>query len=862
MIPLLAFCTRSVIENKGKPLYIPTIPNKLIFCKKKNDIGREPVKSIKKSGEKKGEEKMERRRFNKGWTFYSKESPETKIPVTLPHDAMQLEDRIPRLVNGPLVAFYPGGDYYYEKTLHAGDEFEDKTVMLDFGGVFMDSHVYLNGEEVGGHVYGYSNFYVDLTGKLRIGEDNQILVYVHNSQTPNSRWYSGSGIYRPVHLIVASKEHVKEDGVKVVTKSYNPAILEVTVESTGGEDTEIVTDILWEGKIVASGTGRHCEIQVPNARLWDAEHPNLYTIEVRLLKSGQVIDTDAQRFGIRKIEWGGRFGLKINGKMVKLRGVCIHHDNGPLGAKEYKESALRRIRRLKEGGFNAIRGAHDPRSREVLEACDELGMYVMEEAFDVWFASTGVYGYALHFEKEWKKDLTAMVRKCFNHPCVVMYSIGNEIAETASAKGVKYARKMVEVCHQLDDSRPVTCGVNLMLNTLYAKGVTLSANGDKREMSLDDAVNPKACGPDTEQNGSVMINTLVGLLKGLMVIVNNPFVTNKPTKGIFGALDIAGYNYGQLSYRLHHKWYPDRVIVGSETNPMDQKQRIDLTRKLPHVIGDFYWTGWDYLGECGVGVIDYNKNTGGYSKPYPCIAAGCGLYDIIGHRDTMAYDLAIAWGVEKKPHIAVSHPKHAKDKMIAAIYRMTDGIDSWSFDGYEGVKTTVRVASVGKWVEVFVNGKSKGKKRLKDYVATFKVPYEKGVITAVSYDRNGAEIARNSLRSASGGTQIHVLCEKGYLKADGEDVVYFDVSLGDKDGIVRPLEKKVFVKVEGEGELLAVGSGAHKTEERYVADAFTTCNGRMIAVVRSKGGTGDIKVRFSCEGCEEIEERQVVIEAR
>ena len=333
---------------------------------------------------------MKRESFNGGWIFYTKENPEEKTAVRLPHDAMQYEERIPKLKNGPLVAFYPGGDYYYEKEFYGDPSYEDQTVMLDFGGIFMDSHVYLNGEEVGGHVYGYSNFYVDLTDKLRIGERNLLKVYVHNSQTPNSRWYSGSGIYRPVYLISGDREHICPDGVKVITKEYDPALLEVSVEHTGREDVQVLTEILWANLTVASGHGAVCEIPVPDAKLWDAEHPNLYTVRVSLMRKDKVIDVQEQRFGIRKIQWDASYGLKINGQVVKLRGACIHHDNGILGAAEYKEAALRRIRRLKEGGFNAIRGAHDPRSREVLEACDEIGMYVMEESFDVWYGSAGV----------------------------------------------------------------------------------------------------------------------------------------------------------------------------------------------------------------------------------------------------------------------------------------------------------------------------------------------------------------------------------------------------------------------------------------------------------------------------------------
>ena len=801
---------------------------------------------------------MKRESFNGGRIFYTKENPEEKTAVRLPHDAMQYEERIPKLKNGPLVAFYPGGDYYYEKEFYGDPSYEDQTVMLDFGGIFMDSHVYLNGEEVGGHVYGYSNFYVDLTDKLRIGERNLLKVYVHNSQTPNSRWYSGSGIYRPVYLISGDREHIRPDGVKVITKEYDPALLEVSVEHTGREDVQVLTEILWANLTVASGHGAVCEIPVPDAKLWDAEHPNLYTVRVSLMRKDKVIDVQEQRFGIRKIQWDASYGLKINGQVVKLRGACIHHDNGILGAAEYKEAALRRIRRLKEGGFNAIRGAHDPRSREVLEACDEIGMYVMEESFDVWYGSAGVYGYTLYFREEWEKDLELMIRKCFNHPSVIMYSIGNEISETCTEEGIRYGHEMTQLCHKLDDSRPVTLGVNLMLNILAAQGKGMDAYGGS-VMNKADVVDPKACEPDSDQNGSVLVNNMVADFADYMKNVNKPENTDGPTKGIFVELDIAGYNYGETSYEKHHEWYPDRIMVGTETNLMNMKERIEMVRNQPYIIGDFIWTGWEYLGECGVGVIDYNENAGNYNKPYPCIVAGCGLYDLIGHRDTLEYDLMIAWGVRDKPHIAVSHPKHAQDEMIPGLYRSTDAIDSWSFEGYEGIETRVRVASPGKEVELFVNGKSMGVKPLEDLYAEYLVIYEAGILEVVAYDENRNEIGRDRLVSASNETVISVRTEKETMDVGGDDIVYLDVEITDENGICKPEERVVKVKVQGAGTLLAVGSGAHRTEEKYIGDIFTTCNGRMAAVIRSAEEVGDIYVTFSSDG---LPDKTIKLEVR
>lgn len=797
---------------------------------------------------------MKREGFNADWIFYSAEKPDEKKNVHLPHDAMLFEERLPRLKNGALFGYYPGGDYYYEKKIFGKQEFIGKSVILEFGGIYMDSHIYLNGEEIGGHVYGYSHFFVDLSDKLKAGEDNFIRVFVHNSQTPNGRWYTGSGIYRPVSLLIGEKSHIDIDGVKIVTKSYSPAVLDVSVRTINGEGKRILTEILWQGNVVASGEGAHCEINVPDAKLWDAEHPNLYTARISLYDGDRLLDVDEQHIGIRQLEWNAKRGLLVNGKQIKLRGGCVHSGNGPLGAMSFKEAEYRRIRKLKESGYNAVRGAHDPRCREFLDACDEIGMYVLEEAFDVWYRNTGNYGYVFYFMEEWRNDLTLMVEKCYNHPSVIMYSIGNEIMEAGTEEGAAIGGEMVALCHKLDDSRPVTLGMNLMLSVLNDKGMGVSF-GETAEFHKDDVVDPKSQDEDVKMGGSVFVNKLVGFMMsgpGKVVIdwMTNPKATDKPTKLIYEKLDICGYNYGLSSYKKHLEKYPDRLILGTETYPTGIFDSWQLVKSDPRILGDFCWTAWDYLGEAGVGVIDYDKNTGIYSKPYPCISAGCGTHDLTGFADPYAYYEAVVWEEYKKPYIIARDPKHAGHKMIPGMYRFTDAIHSWSFEGYEGVKTTVIVYSIGESVELKLNGRSLGKKKLKKCEATFYTKYESGALEAVSYDGNGREIARDVIRSASGNTQITVEIEKPVIEAGCEDLCYLNVSLTDENGIVKPLEKKINVSVEGAGTLLAVGSGNPNTDEDYTGNGFTTYNGRVQAIVRSGKSAGTINVHFSCVGFE------------
>ncbi len=793
---------------------------------------------------------MNKENFNPGWTFYKKGHENDSTIVHLPHDAMIFEKRIPRLKNGPLTSEFPGGDYFYTKLLPGKEAYAGKTVILEFEGIYMDSKVYLNEELVGGRVYGYSNFYVDLTGKLRIGQDNEIKVFVHNSQVPNARWYSGSGIYRPVNLILANREHIDLDGVKIITKSYAPAVLEVTANATTASGAEIMTEISFAGKVVATCTGKKCEVTIPDARLWDAQHPNLYLAKVSLVRGAEVLDVVEERFGIRKIEWNAAQGLLINGQSVKLLGGCVHHDNGILGACAFEAAEYRKAKILKEAGFNAIRSAHNPISKAMLNACDELGMYIMDEAFDNWMKNPGTYGHVLYFAEEWEKDLRDMILKDLNHPSVIMYSTGNEITDTAFPDGIELAEKMTKLCHDLDDSRPVTCCINLFLNVLAQKGGAPKIAENKR--NKEDVTDPLAEASDSQMGGSMFINLLVATGPFLQKLLMTPKASDKATSGAYSKQDIAGYNYGFPLYRKHHELYPDRVMVGSETHTADMAKNWEQVKNNPYVIGDFIWSAWEYMGECGAGVIDYNQKTGTYTKPYPVIVSGCGAIDLTGFKDTYAYLTAIVRDQYDLPYIGVRPVNHSGEKMFSAMARHTDAINSWSWKGCEGRKARIEVYSRGQVVELLQDGKSLGKKPLKEFVARFDTTYRPGSLEAVSFDAGGKELGRSTLKTASTETVLTATPETTVLKANGEDLAYINVNVTDNQGIVKVLEEKtVHVKVEGAGTLQAVGSGSPRTTETYTGTFFTTYYGRMTAVVRSGFEKGEIKVTISAEGLAE-----------
>lgn len=793
---------------------------------------------------------MKKINLNADWTYWPKSGEQNAQKIHLPHDAMIHRQRIKKLKNGSYTGFYPSGDYMYQKTLFGAEAYRDQCLILEFEGVYMYSTVFLNGEKLGGHAYGYNNFYIDLTDKLRIGEDNELLVDVHCSQVPNARWYPGNGIYRPVWLHVGSKDHIALDGVQIITEQTDPAQIRVKTQIEGEGDIKV--SVFDGDRNVSEGDGNDCLLTIPHAKLWDEDHPNLYKAVVQLLREKQVLDTQELSFGIRKLAWSAETGLTVNGKRTLLRGGCVHHDNGILGACDFEAASFRKVRILKEAGFNAIRSAHYPISKSMLKACDELGMFIMDEAFDNWSEPTGQYGYTLEFDSDWQDDLRKMVLKDRNHPSVVMYSIGNEISDTAKPAGVELAGKMTELCHGLDDTRPVLVCPNLFMNMLSTMGVNFSL-GDGNKLSKEDVTDPTLEAPDSEMGGSVAINFLVMTGPTLMDLLLTPKRSEKGVGPVYEKVDIAGYNYGTKVYEGHHKLNPDRIIVGSETHPADIAQTWPLVEKNPYIIGDFMWTAWDYLGEVGVGLVQYGKSAGAYIKPYPTVSAYTGAIDLIGHRDLYSHLAAIVWGKETKPYIAVQPPNHAGEKKHYSLYRKTDAFESWTWPGYEGKKTSVEVYSIGAFVELYQDGRCLGRKKLRNYMASFPAVYRPGVLVAVSYDVSGAVLGRSTLRTAGNTRKLTVVTDKTRLTANGEDLAFVDLAVTDDIGIVHVLDDcPIGVTVEGAGCLQGLGTGNPKPEEPYDGTLCRCYQGRAQAVIRSSREPGPITVTIRAAGCKDV----------
>ena len=412
---------------------------------------------------------MKRYDFNTGWTCRPLSREGEAVPVTLPHDAMRTEQRVSTSLGEGNIGWFEGGDYEYRKVFSIPDDLQGQTLILEFESVH-NAEVSLNGEKLAFRPYGYTNFYVDLTSHLRPGE-NELTVLARNADQPNSRWYSGTGIYRPVWLWAGKKDHILLNGVRIRTLAINPARIQVEVETSapGTVHLEILdgtSHVAAATFTVGNGVPAATELSIPDAKLWSPEAPNLYTARVTF---GE--DVVEEHFGIRTLTWTPDKGMAINGKRTVIRGACIHHDNGILGACTYPEVEERRIRILQKAGYNAVRSAHNPASKYLLDACDRLGMLMMDEYVDCWYMHKTEHDYASFVTDWWQQDLKDMVEKDYNHPCVIMYSTGNEVAESAQPKGIALQQSFTDYLHSLDATRPVTCGINIFFNFLSSIGL-------------------------------------------------------------------------------------------------------------------------------------------------------------------------------------------------------------------------------------------------------------------------------------------------------------------------------------------------------------------------------------------------------
>ncbi len=803
---------------------------------------------------------MIRTSFNDGWRVRPKVNAFSEliggssipwVPVRLPHDAMITEARDPS--GNASAGYFPGGVWEYQKNFVVAEADRGKRIVVEFEGVYRSGAVYMNGTLVGHRPYGYSDFTVSIGQHLRYGEENTIAVDA--TAHDDSRWYSGAGIYRNVHLVVGEPLHVALDGIHVTTPNVDDEGAVVVVRTLVENDamvttsTRVTTEIVDDtGTVVASDVapltvfpGRTetlgQRLFVARPRRWSVDQPTLY--RCRIVVDGDVgeLDRASTTFGIRTIELDPARGLRINGESVDLRGACIHHDNGVLGTATISRADERRVEKLKEAGFNALRSAHHPMSREMLAACDRIGMLVMDETFDVWTEPKTADDYSHAFPDWWPTDVDAMVKKDRNHPCVILYSIGNEIPDTGRPSGAASGRAITARIRALDDTRLVTNSINPLLSCGMELIATLAGGIE---------IVP------TEDTG---INTMMSMMEQYLPIILQSEVVDQHTAESYAYLDVAGYNYSESRYAMDHELHPQRVIVGSETRPPSIAANWQLVREHSHVVGDFTWTGWDYLGEAGIGRAQYAwEAPGGFMGAYPWLTAGCGDFDITGHRRPVSYWREIVWGRRDTPYLAVRPPEHHGEATSAhGGWSFTDGVATWSWPGYEDRPVTIEVFADADEVELLSDGTIVGRApagEVHGFRAEFETVYTPGELTAVAY-RDGAETGRTSLTSASGPVHLDVQVDRARIDATDRDLAYFEITLVDADGnLYSSADRPVTVVVDGPGVLQGLGSGNPCTEETFGAPTHDTYNGRALAVVRPTG-SGTITVTVSAKDCDD-----------
>jgi beta-galactosidase len=690
-------------------------------------------------------------------------------------------------------------------------------VELRFEGVYMNSDVWLNGVHLGNHPYGYTEFAYDLTPHLKDGR-NTIAVRVDNTGR-NSRWYSGSGIYRKVWLSVAGDLRILAHGVYVTTAEAAPEAalvnVQVTVENGGAvarrgvvrarlvDAAGAVAGEAQENVTVTPGASAlaTCAVRLRNPRLWSPNHPDLYRAEVVVETDGKAADSASLTIGVRTVEIDAARGLHINGEMFKLRGGCVHHDNGPLGSACIPRAEERRVEILKACGYNAIRTSHNPPSRDFLDACDRLGMMVLDEAFDCWEAAKNPQDYHLYFNDWWQRDLESMILRDRNHASVVLWSVGNEVKERAEPQGVEIGKELQAYVHKLDPSRMVTAAI---------------------------------CAP-----------------------YDHPGQTWQDMQPAFTYLDVGGYNYQWKEYANDHAKFPERVMVGTESYPGEVFQNWNAIESSSWVIGDFVWTAIDYIGESGVGRVGVQSaqgrgGGGGGLATYPWFDSYCGDIDLIGNKKAPSYFRDVVWR-RSKVEMAVQRPVPKGFIERPSGWGWSDELHSWTWPGFEGTPLTVRVYTRGDQVKLLLNGKEVGSKGLteKDALkAEFTVPYSPGELKAVAYQA-GQQIDSIAFSTAGAAHKLVLTPDQPKLKASRDDLSYVMVSVIDEQG--RPVPDAVvpvsFV-LSGPGEIAAVGNGNPKDVASFRQPHRDTFHGRCVAVVRPMGKVGVIEVRGESPGLE------------
>jgi beta-galactosidase len=715
--------------------------------------------------------------------------------------------------------YFRTGVGWYRRTIDAPASWRGQRITLQFEGVYHRCEVWLNGQSLGRHAYGYTPFQFDLTPHLKLGEPNILAVRVDNSEQRNCRWYSGSGIYRHVWLELTDPLHIDSGDHTIQTVAINDANAELRVRTFLVNESDTDRDATLEleiydpdgesllrlpnaGRIAAGARiGGNAGITVRNVRPWSPETPALYRLIARVKVDGRTIDQVATPFGIRTVKVSAERGFELNGQSVELFGACVHHDHGPLGAASFDRAEARKVELLKAAGFNAVRTSHNPPAPAFLTACDRLGLLVIDEAFDGWAKKKSDHDYHQDFADNWQADVEAMVRRDRNHPSVVMWSIGNEVYERGEESGARIAADLRAAVLALDSTRPITAASN-------------GVGSDDRWPQLDP---------------------------------------------LFASLDVAGYNYELDRIESDHERLPDRAIVVTESFQNEAFAVWDLADRLPYMLGDFVWTGIDYLGEAAIGRVwapGEQVRQHWEAEHFPWHGAYCGDIDLTGYRKPISHYRNIIWDRGEKLYAVVRVPAPGGGAWQPSMWAVMPELPSWTWPGQEGKELEVVAYSRHDEVQLFLNDKLIAQAetgREQKFQATFRVPYEPGELRVAGVDLTEAqpdggriEAEKITLTTAGDAAQIRLTPDRTQLTADGQDLAFVTVEVTDADGHWRPdVAVPVEYKLTGPGEIVGIAGGNLDSVESYQANPRKTHEGRALVVIRTTDTAGEITLTSS-----------------
>jgi len=731
--------------------------------------------------------------------------------LDLPHD-WSIEGSVSlKNPTGGAGGYFPAGIGWYRKTFKVAPEWKGKNVSVYFEGVYMNSEVFINGKSLGIRPYGYSSFRYDLSPYLDFNKDNVIAVRVDNSQQINSRWYSGSGIYRHVWMDVTNPLHIADWGVAITTPEVSSKQASVQVKATVKNETDFPQHIavatrLLSGSFKDAGNNTtkvelpaHSEkevtqiIKVSKPLLWTPETPRLYQAQIQVLKGDEKIDETKTTLGIRSIKFTPENGFQLNGKTVKISGGCVHHDNGCLGSAAFDRAEERKVELMKAAGFNAVRTSHNPPSEAFLEACDRLGLLVIDEAFDGWRVGKNKHDYSVYFDKWSKRDLETMVLRDRNHPSIFMWSIGNEVVERNKPEAVVTAKMLAGIVKGIDKTRPVTSAI---------------------------------------------------------VKWGNDWESLDPLMAVH---DVCGYNYQLQGAPADHKRVPSRVIFQTESYPRDAFANWKLVQNNNYIIGDFVWTAIDYLGESGIGRWYYSGDVTGEhweNDFFPWHGAYCGDIDLTGWRKPISHYRSMLYNDKEKLYMAVREPKPEPLEIKETWWSVWPTWESWTWPGFEGRKLDVDVYSKYPKVRLYFNDKLLEEKPTtvnQEFKATFSVPYTPGTLKAVGVE-NDKEIESTTLQTSGSAAKVRLIADRKQLLPNGQDLSYVSIEITDKDGVLQPnASDRLQFKIEGPGVIAGVDNANVKDTDPYIGNSRKAWHGRAMVVIRSTHNAGDIKLTVSSE---------------